>query len=71
MYPAVEVDSRMVSQVQYDEVLHELHLTYKGRNTKYTYSEVPEDVYDILLAAPSKGEFIKTHIQGAYAYRRA
>lgn len=71
MLVAVAVKSRMIERVQYDDIQHELRLTFKGSGGEYIYSEVPVDVYRALIAAPSVGEFVKANIKGVYAYRRA
>jgi len=37
----------------------------------YRYRGVPTDVYDGLLAAPSKGRFFQSRIRGKFIFERA
>jgi hypothetical protein len=65
----VYVDSSNVEQIGYDADWSEVHVIFKtGRH--YIYSNVPPDVWDAFLSAPSKGIFLNTVIKkGGYPYR--
>jgi hypothetical protein len=66
----VYVDSSNVEQIGYDAEWSELHVIFKN-GSHYVYSEVPPDVWDAFLNAPSKGVFLNTDIKkGGYPYRR-
>ncbi len=36
----------------------------------YAYFDVPPDVFDAFLEAPSKGRFFADHIRNAYAFHK-
>lgn len=63
----VVVASSNVGAVGYDPHLQQLHVRYLSGRT-YVYSDVPEGVYQELLAAPSKGSFLNRAVKGVYAY---
>jgi hypothetical protein len=35
----------------------------------YQYYDVPEDVYEGMLASDSKGRYFNTHVRGKYPYQ--
>jgi hypothetical protein len=62
------VESEAILRVNYDAALASLFVTFKtGR--RYEYFDVPHEVYEAFLAAPSKGEFFNHHIRDRYQYR--
>jgi hypothetical protein len=65
----IYVDSSNVEQIGYNAEWGELHVIFKtGR--RYVYSDVPAEVWDEFLIAPSKGIFLNTVIKkGGYSYR--
>ena len=61
------VDSTMMINVDYEEGLQELDITFIGGKT-YRYFEVPLDTYAGLLDAESKGEFFNEHIKDQFNF---
>ena len=39
-------------------------------NSLYSYLNVPESVYNGLMAAESHGKYLNAHIKGVYPYKR-
>jgi hypothetical protein len=35
----------------------------------YQYYDVPEDIYEAILASDSKGRYFNTHVRGKYPYQ--
>ncbi len=62
------VDSSNIEAVGYDASNRELYVRFLNNRT-YAYSEVPAELHEELLRAPSKGSFLNRAIKGAYAYR--
>ena len=62
------VDSSNIESVGYDTSNRELHVRFLGNRT-YVYSDVPAELYEELLRAPSKGSFLNRAVKGAYTYR--
>lgn len=61
----VEVDSSMVRAVGYDPESEELELVYNSGQV-WRYAGVKQEVYDGLLAADSKGRYIREYILDCY-----
>jgi hypothetical protein len=66
MYP---VDSTNVQAIGHDADAQELHVCFLSGDT-YIYHGVPTDVYDDLMAAPSKGSFLNRIIKPNYPYTK-
>lgn len=64
-----EVESSNIKMVGYDGDLEELHIKFHS-GAEYAYSGVPDDVFNDLLNAPSKGKFFNIEIKGKYDYQR-
>jgi hypothetical protein len=66
------VTSSNVASIGYDPATQELHVGFKGRDGEsvYSYSGVPKDVYDGLMASESKGGFLNSHIKGKYGHSK-
>jgi len=61
--------SSVIRTWHYDPVEHQLDLVFvSGR--RYRYHQVPEETYDAMRRAFSKGEFFNTHIRDHYRYTR-
>lgn len=61
----VQVDSSMIHAVGYDSAKQELEVVFNsGRIWRYT--GVPPEVYDELLAAESKGRYMREEIIDCY-----
>lgn len=64
-----ELDSSMIRAVKYDPASRELSVLFvKGDN--YRYEDVPQDVFNRLLSADSKGRFFLEEIKGRYNYKQ-
>lgn len=63
------VDSSMISAVGYDQELLELTVLFNSGQT-YVYQEVPPEIYAGLMAASSKGQYMRAHILDIFPYRR-
>jgi hypothetical protein len=63
------VPSTAILSFSYDPDRKELYVTFTSGGS-YTYFNVPQDVYDELQAAFSKGSYFHNHILGRYAYAR-
>lgn len=61
----VTVDSSMIHAVGYDAEARELEVVFTSGKI-YRYSEVPQSVYDELLAAESKGQYMRASVIGVY-----
>lgn len=46
-----------------------LKVEFKG-GTVYVYGDVPADVWEALLDAPSKGSYLAKNIRGVFAYHK-
>lgn len=64
----IPVDSSNIESVGYDAGNRELHVRFLGNRT-YAYSDVPPELLEEMLRAPSKGSFLNRAVKGAYAYR--
>ncbi|MEA3038094.1 MAG: hypothetical protein QOE79_607 [Sphingomonadales bacterium] len=62
-----DLQSSAIARAAYDEATMTLDLWYRGGD-RYRYFEVPEAVFDGLLAAPSAGEFVNREIKPAFNY---
>ena len=65
----VPVKSKMLSAVAYNADWQQLYLKYRSGDV-YCYRGVPAERYDGLLAADSKGKYVRSHILNRYPYQR-
>ena len=63
------VASSNVASVGYDSATQTLEVEFLS-GAVYQYYNVPENMYDQLIKASSKGRFLHTHIKNAYPYSR-
>jgi|tagenome__1003787_1003787.scaffolds.fasta_scaffold20980650_5 hypothetical protein len=63
------VDSSSLSSVGYDAGSETLEVEFRNGGV-YRYLEVPEDEWQSLQTAESKGHFLNTHIKPSYRYRK-
>ena len=61
------VVSSMIDSIGYDPDIKTLEVTMLSGDT-YDYYEVPQEVYDAFINAPSAGRFFDDYIKGVYAY---
>lgn len=64
-----QVESSMIQAVGYDQELKMLEVVFNTGKT-YHYFEVPQEVYDALLAADSKGSYMQDAVIDCYSYRQ-
>ena len=64
-----KVDSSSLSSVGYDAGSETLEVEFKNGGV-YRYLEVPEDEWQSLQSAESKGSYLNTHIKPSYRYRK-
>lgn len=63
------VDSSNVEAVGYDDDTRELHVRFVSGGY-YIYHEVPRQIFDDLMNAPSKGSFLNREIKGVYQFTK-
>ena len=61
--------STVIRSYQYDRRRRELDIVFQSRR-RYTYRDVPEDTYEAMKAAFSKGEFFNRHIRDHFPFER-
>jgi len=61
------VDSSNIEQIGYDSDNMELHVIFKD-GSLYVYTNVPVQIYEELLGAPSKGSYLNREVKGVYDY---
>lgn len=64
----IPVNSSNLQAVGYNSELKELTIQFHSSGI-YTYMEVPQHIYEGLMAAPSKGSYHHEHVKG-YPYRK-
>jgi hypothetical protein len=63
-----QVDSSNINSVGYDEATQTLEIEYK--KGVYQYVDVPKEVYERMMKAPSIGSFVREIIINTYSYHR-
>jgi KTSC domain len=63
-------ESGTISRLGYDDASRILTVEYKHGGI-YNYFEVPQHVFDQMIASGSKGQFLTQQIKGVYRYARA
>lgn len=66
----IRVESSSIDSVGYDPDTRRLFVRFLESGNAYVYSEVPERVFNDLLASNSKGRYFNEMIKGAFVYRR-
>jgi hypothetical protein len=64
------VDSTNLASVGYKKRDKTLEVRFKSNGSVYQYENVPEEVFDGLMKAESKGQYLHNHIRGAYPYKK-
>ena len=62
-----QVESSNISSVGYDEDTNTLEIEFHNGGV-YQYFDVPFPVYDALIEADSKGQYLAQQIKGKYRY---
>ena len=65
----VYVDSSNIEAVGYDDDTQELHVQFL-LSGYYIYSDVPRQIFDDLITAPSKGSFLNREVKGIYQFSK-
>jgi hypothetical protein len=65
----VPVKSRMLTAVAYNRDWQHLYLKFRSGEV-YCYRDVPIERHQELLAADSKGKYVRGHILNRYPYQR-
>lgn len=63
------VQSSNVAAIGYDEQSQTLEVEFNSGSI-YQYYNVPQHLYESLMQAPSKGQFINAYIKNAHAFSR-
>jgi hypothetical protein len=63
------VDSSNVQAIGYDGAAEDLHVQFVDRGY-YIYHQVPQNIFDALMAAPSKGSFLNREVRGIYQFTK-
>jgi len=63
------VSSSAIAELRYDADTQALEVQYKNGGV-YQYQGVPQDMFDQLMNASSKGTFINQQIKNAYVFVR-
>jgi len=64
------VDSSNIEAIGYDAVAQELHIRFLKTGETYVYYPVEAWVFDELMRADSKGNYLNTRIKPNYEYRK-
>ena len=63
------VSSSSVTSIGYDPKTETLEIEF-GSGRVYQYYDVPANLHDEIMQAPSKGQFFNTHIKDGYSFSR-
>jgi ATP-dependent DNA helicase RecG len=63
----IPVESSSLASAGYESNARHLEVEFRHRAI-YVYSDVPQDVFDALISADSKGQFFNRYIRDAFAY---
>lgn len=63
----ISVSSSNISAVGYDRNTHVLDVVFHG-GREYTYSGVPENIYNNLISAGSVGRYFASFVKNNYPY---
>lgn len=63
------VSSSSILSIGYDSSSQTLEVEFQS-SFVYQYYNVPQHVFDELIASPSKGQFFNSQIKDAYPYSR-
>ena len=63
------VTSSNIFSIGYDPAIETLEVEYTNGSI-YQYFNVPPNLYEQLMAAPSKGQFMNAYIRNGYPFSR-
>lgn len=64
----INVDSSNLQSVGYDSETKTLEVQFNYADRIYHYLEVPQEIFDGLMAAESKGKFLQQNVKNRYEY---
>ena len=64
------VQSSNVECVGYDPEFMELHVRFLSSAITYVYLNVPQQVFDEMMAAPSKGIYLNQCVKNVYPFEK-
>jgi hypothetical protein len=70
VFSMVPVVSSQIAAVGYDKDSQKLRVEFLKNGSLYQYDDVPEEVFNNLVAAPSVGGYFGTAVKGVYSYER-
>lgn len=62
-------ESTNIARFKYDEKSFVLFVEFKNGSV-YQYFDIPQGIFEQMMAAPSKGQFLAQSIKGLYRYAR-
>ena len=62
------VDSSNIEAIGYDPVAQELHVRFLKSGETYVYYNVEEWIFNEMMQADSKGNYLNTNVKGRYEY---
>lgn len=65
----IPVSSSNIRSIGYDEANQILEVEFH-HGLVYHYHNVPVTIYQALMSAPSKGQFLNQHVKSVYRYSR-
>ena len=63
------IDSSNIESIGYDDDTQELHVQFLSSG-HYIYRDVPREIFDDLMNAPSKGSFLNREVKGVYQFTK-
>jgi len=64
-----ELDSKHIEAVHYESETRTLQIRFR-KGGVYSYSDVPEHVYQGLIEADSASDFFRTNVKGVFDFER-
>lgn len=65
----IYVDSSNIEAIGYDDDAQELHVQFTSGG-HYIYHDVPRQIFDDLMNAPSKGSFLNREVKNVYRFTK-
>jgi len=65
----IYVDSSNIEGIGYNDETQELHVWFLSSGY-YIYSDVPRQIFDDFINAPSKGSFLNREVKGIYQFAK-
>ena len=64
------VQSTNVECIGYDPEFMELHVRFLNSALTYVYLNVPQQVFDEMMSAPSKGSYLSQCVKNVYPFEK-